>query len=318
MMMSGIYKIQSKLKPKRIYIGSAVRIPARWWHHKFQLKNNKHANRKLQNHYNKYGLSDLEFSILTSCDKEELIEKEQFFIDAYKPYFNISITAGNPMMGRHWSEEAKLKLSQSLKGRKRSEETKQKMRLIQLNRPIEINRAISETQKGRHASDETKHRMSESQKGRVHSEETKEKLRIANIGKVITEETRIKIGKANKGHIASEECRKKMSLCHKGNTNMLGKNHSPEAKRKISEALKRIGHIPPSAKGIKRSEETKHKMSIAKTGQHHSEETKKKLSEYHKGRKTGRSWNRGKSTPEETKRKLSESGLKYWKLKKSA
>lgn len=31
MNISGIYQIQSKCKPKRIYIGSGVNIQRRWW-----------------------------------------------------------------------------------------------------------------------------------------------------------------------------------------------------------------------------------------------------------------------------------------------
>ena len=50
-------------------------------------------------------------------------------------------------------------------------------------------------------------------------------------------------------------------------------------------------------RGLKRSEESKKKMSEAHKGKHHSEETKRKLSEAHKGKKKS----------EEHKRKLSES-----------
>ena len=69
--ISGIYKIQSKIKPERIYIGSAVNMSNRIIKHKQDLKKNIHCNNKLQNHYNKYGLADLIFSILMSCSKEE-------------------------------------------------------------------------------------------------------------------------------------------------------------------------------------------------------------------------------------------------------
>jgi len=78
--MTGIYQIQSKCKPERIYIGSAVSIKSRKNCHLWELAKQRHKNKKLQRHYNKYGRNDLEFTVLTGCNKEELIKTEQFFI----------------------------------------------------------------------------------------------------------------------------------------------------------------------------------------------------------------------------------------------
>jgi len=132
MKISGIYQIQSKLKPKRIYIGSAVNIKERRITHKSLLKKNNHHNPKLQTHYNKYGESDLQFSILLGCDKEDLIKTEQYFMDFLKPWFNILPKAGNSL------------------GIKRSNETKQKQRLLKLGikKSEESNRKRSESMKG--------------------------------------------------------------------------------------------------------------------------------------------------------------------------
>lgn len=109
MKLSCIYKIQSIIKPERCYIGSAICSPKRWNLHLHKLRTNKHENSKLQNHYNKYGESDLQFSILVGCDKEDLIKQEQFFIDIYNPYFNICKKAGSSL-GLIRSEETKIKL----------------------------------------------------------------------------------------------------------------------------------------------------------------------------------------------------------------
>ena len=76
MKLPGIYQIQSKIKPQRIYIGSAINIQKRWWMHLFDLRKNKHSSSKLQRHYDKYGESDLQFSILLGCEKENLIKVE--------------------------------------------------------------------------------------------------------------------------------------------------------------------------------------------------------------------------------------------------
>lgn len=84
----GIYKIQSQKKPGRIYIGMSKNIIRRWKTHLCELRVNKHISIKLQRHYNKYGEGDLQFSIITSCDRKELKNIEQFYLDAYYPYFN--------------------------------------------------------------------------------------------------------------------------------------------------------------------------------------------------------------------------------------
>lgn len=113
----GIYKIQSILKPDRIYIGSALDIKTRWRGHRFDLKNNKHHSIKLQRHYNKYGLSDLVFAIVTICDKKDLIEIEQKYIDINNPYFNCCLIAGN-CTNRKLSDDTKRKISEANKDRK--------------------------------------------------------------------------------------------------------------------------------------------------------------------------------------------------------
>lgn len=131
--LSGVYKIQSKIKPKRIYIGSAKNITIRWGIHISDLKLNKHHSIKLQRHYNKYGIEDLEFSIILFCSIENLILNEQLQLNKYIPYFNCSKIAGSNL-GNKWSEESK----QKMKGNKnsigaiRTDEQKQYLREIHL------------------------------------------------------------------------------------------------------------------------------------------------------------------------------------------
>ena len=151
--ISAIYRIQSKIKPERCYIGSAVSIDQRWILHLSRLRRNVHDNKKLQAHFNKYGESDLQFSILLGCEKEDLLKIEQYFIDSYNPWFNHCKKAGS-RLGLKASSETKAKMSKSQKKRNQSktcsDETKNKMRIIALNRPK--------------ISNETKIKMSKSQK----------------------------------------------------------------------------------------------------------------------------------------------------------
>ena len=133
MKITGIYKIQSRIKSERIYIGSTVDINRRWRSHIIALRKNKHHSKKLQRHYIKYQESDLQFSILLRCEKEDLLKMEQYFLDVYHPYFNNSKKAGNCMGVKH-SKATRIKYSKAKKGKKyflgkhHSEDTRDKMR----------------------------------------------------------------------------------------------------------------------------------------------------------------------------------------------
>lgn len=178
MVLSGIYKIQSICMPERIYIGSAVHFARRKQRHLRYLRQNKHHSIKLQRHFNFYGESDLKFSIIHSCSKEELINAEQFFLDSHKTYFNTCKIAGslNRLSIPHSIEtkskmrlnnkshlpEIRLKISLANKGKKRTEITKQKMR----------EKIVTE---------ETRKRMSQAQKGlkkKPHDQRFKEAMRL--------------------------------------------------------------------------------------------------------------------------------------------
>ena len=109
----GIYKITNTVTGK-FYIGSAVNIKIRWAVHRSQLGANKHHNRHLQNSWNKHGEYSFTFEVLECCEKERLIEREQFYIDNEKPAYNISPTAGNSL-GVKRTDETKRKMSEAMK-----------------------------------------------------------------------------------------------------------------------------------------------------------------------------------------------------------
>jgi predicted DNA-binding protein (MmcQ/YjbR family) len=84
----GIYKIQSVIKPERIYIGSAKNIRIRWNIHTSNLKLNRHENKKLQNHYNKYGVNDLKlYKMIDFIQGQKFIEIADF---TYSPRVKLS------------------------------------------------------------------------------------------------------------------------------------------------------------------------------------------------------------------------------------
>lgn len=208
-----IYKIQSKTNFK-IYVGSAINFNKRASNHLSDLKKNKHGNSKLQNHVNKYGIEDLEFSILEEVtDVSILIEREQFFIDTLKPEFNICKIAGSAL-GRKTSDETKSKQRLLKIGKKHSAEHVQKIieKTRGKKRSPEYLEKMSKIRTGNFlATDETKKKLSDSHKGQIPwnkgfsmSIETKNKLSAAMKGRghSQTEETKIKISQSHKKRLA--------------------------------------------------------------------------------------------------------------------
>ena len=146
---SGIYRIINVINNK-FYIGSAINLRKRRNTHFEQLNNNKHHSIYLQRSYNKYGSNNFKFEVLEFVDKNELIEKEQYFIDTLKPNYNCSKVAGSTR-GIKFSEETKKKMSISKTGIKFSKERKQN---------------ISKALKGHKISEETKLKISRAHLGK--------------------------------------------------------------------------------------------------------------------------------------------------------
>jgi len=126
----GIYKITNIINSK-YYIGSAVSIRYRLNTHKRLLRDNKHFNKHLQSSYNKYGLSNFVFEQLEITTKENMIEREQYWIDHLdannpKKGYNKRIIASSNL-GLKASEETRKKLSIVHMGHKRSKEAQEKI-----------------------------------------------------------------------------------------------------------------------------------------------------------------------------------------------
>lgn len=128
----GVYMIQSKIRPDRIYIGGTINMKYRFWDHKWRLRKNNHYSSQLQYHYNKYGGNDLDFIIL-----EQYIDvvwdfiktREQYYIDMLNPYFNVSKTAGSPATaGKKQSPEFIEKRAGRMRGVKRGAQSEEHKR----------------------------------------------------------------------------------------------------------------------------------------------------------------------------------------------
>lgn len=144
---TGIYQITNIINGK-FYIGSAVNISKRRNQHVHYLRKNTHPNIHLQRSYNKHGEENFTIEVLEYCGLEELLEKEQFYIDTLNPPYNICKIAGS-VMGRKDSEETKIKKSFNMKGKKHSEEAKKVMsekakgRIISVEQRVCISKALS-------------------------------------------------------------------------------------------------------------------------------------------------------------------------------
>ena len=159
-MNSGVYAIINRVNNK-FYIGGTCNFEKREYQHWWELKTNRHGNRHLQRAWNKYGKSSFRFEILEECAIEKVDAIEQKWIDktnCCKIGYNISSCVEAPARGIKRSDETRKKMSESHKGRVRSEEHQ-----------ANWTKAII----GKKASKETRKKMSEAKKGVKLSEEHK-------------------------------------------------------------------------------------------------------------------------------------------------
>lgn len=112
--VSGVYMIRSKSMPELMYIGSTESISDRWRGHISTLTYNRHS-KKIQQHFDQYGLDDFEFIVLEQCPKEKLRQIEQFYLTKHKPVWNIRHYAQRPKDNYNWSETARVNFTERKK-----------------------------------------------------------------------------------------------------------------------------------------------------------------------------------------------------------
>jgi len=167
-LLHGIYQITC-VPTGKCYIGSAVELLKRWSDHRTGLCRQDHHNAHLQHAWNKHGEAAFEFSVLELCPVGYLIEREQAYIDARNPEFNIC---------------------------------RQAYSTIGITHPIESCIRRGNSRRGKTHTPETRKRIGDLQRGKKRgplSEEHKQKLRAARLGKYVSPETRQKLREANLG-----------------------------------------------------------------------------------------------------------------------
>jgi hypothetical protein len=98
------------------YVGQSVNIYRRMIHHRSALLTDSHDNTYLQRIFNKY--KNLEFHVLLVCEKEELNDKEKYYIENYcdkRKCVNLRFDISSPNYTSIWT------------GKKHKESSKQLM-----------------------------------------------------------------------------------------------------------------------------------------------------------------------------------------------
>jgi group I intron endonuclease len=266
-MTCGIYKIINKVNGK-YYLGSSENINTRWKFHRYDLRHNKHHSIHLQRAWVKYGEASFIFEIIEEVPNELIIEKEQYYLDTFKPWdeqvgYNMSkFASGGDLISYHpnidtirekqristkkrWnmkSEEEKLEFSENMKGNG-NPNWKGGISRIKFKCPI-CGKETNTTNKNTSTCKQCDDRNGENNSffGKHHSEETKEKLRKSHIGKKLSKESKLKCKEASFNFYNSEEgikCKKKMSIRNSGENHPLyGVGHTKESKIKMSNSRK--------------------------------------------------------------------------------
>lgn len=131
---SGVYCILCGSNNK-FYIGSSSDMTSRWHGHISALRHNKHHSYYLQQCFNKYSVGNFLFIVIERCEKEQLIDKEQQWIDRMnsannKIGFNSCPVAGN-CEGLVKSESTKIKHAEAV------------ARKLDKNKVLEIKKLLS-------------------------------------------------------------------------------------------------------------------------------------------------------------------------------
>jgi group I intron endonuclease len=158
---SGIYAI-TNTATNSMYIGSAVNISRRWRVHKHHLEKGTHHSKHLQNSYVKHTSAMFSYEIIEFVeDKNNLLKREQVWLDFFKPAYNKRKIADS-CLGLKRSDEAKAKMSAAQKGKKQSPETiaKRAAALRGKPRPAHVRAKISASHIGIRPSEESRVKMS--------------------------------------------------------------------------------------------------------------------------------------------------------------
>jgi group I intron endonuclease len=119
---SGVYR-WTNLTNGKSYIGSSVSLSRRLaQYYNLNLLTKFRQNSLIHKAILKYGYSRFKLDILEHCDRKDVIKREQYYMDTFKPEYNILKFAGSAIGFVH-SSEAIEKIRMKSIGRKHTIET---------------------------------------------------------------------------------------------------------------------------------------------------------------------------------------------------
>jgi group I intron endonuclease len=227
----GIYKITSPLSLKS-YFGQTICFRNRFYQHKNLLKLGKNPSVLLQKFTDKYGLENINFQVVETCEKEKLNEREFYYLNNEKCDLNLSKNPEKIRYGIKHTNESKIKMV--------------KTRLM--NGSYKNTGQISiKTHTG------NKYNL-----GKTHSKETKIKIGEKSKGRKWSDESKKKHSERLKGRKKSDQFKNDVSNRMIGNKNALGVVFTESRKQKIREAVsKKVIMISLEDQEIKQFNSTK-------------------------------------------------------------
>jgi group I intron endonuclease len=170
----------------------------------------------------KYGYAAFRLEILEYCSADILIKREQFYLDIFKPKYNILRIAGSSLGFKH-TEASKELMSKLAKGRIISPETVLKMKDRVISE--ELKSRISATLKGREITKSTRELISKALTGIKRSEDTVLKMAQGNQKRQPIILTNIETG-ISKEFSFMKDAAKYLGTSHTQIRNYLNKNKS--------------------------------------------------------------------------------------------
>lgn len=225
--MIGIYLITNTSNGFR-YVGQSVDIRRR---KSFHL--NGHGNSWVSRAIRKSGPAQFNFEIIEECSRDELNEREQYWINHFdclapKGY---NLTTGGGQYA--FSEETMQKLINA----QRNRSPEHIARKTAAAKSKEVREKLSIAGKGRTVSEKTRQALSDAQKNREFSDETRAKMSASAKARAADPEWRAKVGALSKARLQNPEVKAKFTTAGKkmsdaARVNMskaqAGRRHSPE------------------------------------------------------------------------------------------
>lgn len=261
----GVYVIECSANGA-FYIGSSAVVSARRREHRRSLRVQKHHSPYLQNAWNKYGEGAFELRVLEECPREDLIAREQEYLDVFQPPFNVCAVAGSRAGVPH-PPEVRERIRQALVGRSRP--TAHRANLAAARRASPVAAALAASLRGIPRPPHVGQLVRAAKLGKPRHPDVVAKVAASLTGRNLSPEHRAKLSDVRKGRVLSAETRAKVGAARRisaavqaANDRMRGVPRSMEVREKCSAALK--GRPKPHLRGVPRSPEVRAKISATK------------------------------------------------------